>query len=231
MSTLGEDLRASLARVPLFQSLSEYDISSLAQLMECHTFKRGTVIFREGEEGKALYVVRSGVVKIASSTPGGDEIILAILSEGDFFGEMALLDTMPRSADAISLEASDLYILNRKEFLTFLWNNEAAIEAVLRALSLRLRKANDSLKDVSFMTIPARFAKKLLELCETHGLEEDGAVRIDLEIVQSDLAGMIGSTRESVNKELKVLRDKGVVSMEGKTIRVHNRARLRQRVH
>jgi len=161
----------------------------------------------------------------------GDEVILAIFSEGDFFGEMGILDGMPRSADAVALESSELYFLNRSDFLKFLKNNENAIQSILYSLSMRLRKTDDPLEDTCFLHISSRFAKKLVELAETYGRQEGNAIRIDLRLTQTDLASLVGSTRESINRELRVLREKGLVITTPNVIRIHNLEMLKRRIH
>ncbi len=219
-----------LKQVPLFRALSLENLNLLAQSLRHQTFKKGEVLFNKGDDGTALYVIKKGSVKITRSSPEGDEVILCILSEGDFFGEMALLDQLPRSADAVAFDQCEVLVLNRSDFLRFLWNNEHAIHTVLSSISMRLRKSSDLLEDTCFLNISERFAKKLVDLCETYGRQEDDAVRIDLHLVQKDLADMIGATRESVNKEMKILREKGLVTTTGSTIRVLNLERLRRRI-
>ena len=218
-----------LKEVPLFHSLTAKDTTRLGAVLSRRSLKKGEVVFRKGSEGDALYIVKNGSIKIALPSPDGEEMILALFSRGDFFGEMALVDGMPRSADAVALEPSDLFVLDRKGFLGFLKGNESAIQAILTALSLRLRKTDDLLEDTCFLNISARFAKKLVELAENHGRKEGKAVSIDLDLTQRDLASMVGATRESINKELRILREKGIVCTEGNNILIHNLERLSRR--
>ena len=119
---------------------------------------------------------------------------------------MAILDGMPRSADAVALEGTELLVVDRQDFMSFLKDNENAIQAILYSLSMRLRKTDDLLEDTCFLNISARFAKKLIELAEHYGQQSTTSILIDLEVTQSDLASMVGATRESINKELRVLR-------------------------
>ncbi|MBW2149779.1 MAG: Crp/Fnr family transcriptional regulator [Deltaproteobacteria bacterium] len=143
---------------------------------------------------------------------------------------MALLDDTPRSADAVALEPCELLVLNRTDFLAFLKDNEKAVQSVLYSLSMRLRKTDDLLEDTCFLNISARFAKKLVQLAEDYGHQDKDTTLIDLDLKQKDLAGMIGATRESVNKELRVLREKGLVSATGSKIRIHNLELLKRRM-
>jgi len=222
-----------LQGVELFQSLDSEDRKRLAASLRRRPLKKGEVLFRKGDEGSSLYIVRSGRVKIVLPSETGDEVSPAILSEGDFFGEMALLDGMPRSADAVALEPSELYALNRGDFISFLINNEDAIKSVFSYLSLRLRRTDDLLEDICFLTISTRLARRLAELAENYGQQEKAGepIEINLKLTQKDLASMVGVTRESINKELRVLREKGLVSTEGNTIQILDLERLRKRAH
>ncbi len=218
-----------LKEITLFKSIGQDYRKRLSSVLRRRSLKKGEVLFRKGDEGNVLYIVRKGSIKIVLPSKMGDEAVLAVFSAGDFFGEMALLDGMPRSADAVALEPSELLALNRNDFITFLGNNEEAMQAILSNLSMRLRKTDDSLEDAYFLNISARFAKKLVELAKTHGKRDGDIIQIDLRLSQKDLASMIGATRESVNKELRVLREKGLVSTEKGTLRILDLARLERR--
>ena len=220
-----------LRQVPLFHSLRPDDIELLSSSIRIQSLKKGDVLFRKGSEGTVLYIIKTGRVKIVLPSRTGDEVILAIFSETDFFGEMSLLDGIARSADAVALEACELLVLSRSDFLTFLMKNKSAIQAILASLSMRLRKTDDHLEDTCFLNISARFAKKLIELAETYNPEDDNSLLIDLDLTQSDLASMIGATRESVNKELRLLREKGLITTMGNRIRITNVERLKRRIH
>ena len=198
-----------LKEVNLFRSLYPEYRKRLATVLRRRSLKKGEVLFRKGDEGHILYIIRKGSIKIVLPSELGDEVVLAIFSEGDFFGELALLDEMPRSADAVTLEPSEVFALNRSDFIAFLHDNEEAMQAILSHLSMRLRKTDDFLEDTCFLNVSTRFAKKLVELAQTYGSREGDVIQIDLRLTQKDLAGMIGATRESINKELSVLREKG----------------------
>ncbi|HDM76480.1 MAG TPA: Crp/Fnr family transcriptional regulator [Deltaproteobacteria bacterium] len=220
-----------LRQVPLFQSLSKANTEKLAAVLRRQSLKKGEALFRKGAEGTTLYIIAEGAIKIVLPSRMGSEVILAIFSEGDFFGEMALLDGRPRSADAVALSPCEVLALNRRDFLAFLKNNEEAIRSILYSLSMRLRKTDDLLEDTCFLNISGRFAKKLVELADTYGRREGDTILIDLRLSQKDMASMVGATRESINKEFRVLREKGLVSVTESTIRIHNLERLKRRIH
>ena len=219
-----------LKQVPLFRSLRPEDSRHIAALLQKQTLRKGAVLFRNGEEGHSLYMITAGKIKIVRQSRDGDEMILAVLSTGDFCGEMVLLDGLPRSADAIAVEETHLYGLNRKDFLAYVMNNETAVKAILSALSKRLRKADDFLEDIFFLNVAARLAKKLIELAMSNGFRESENGPIKLSVTQKDLAGMIGTTRESVNKELRALREKNLISLAGSVLLIHNLEALKQRI-
>lgn len=220
-----------LSQIPLFENLGPEDLEDLSILLREQKVKKGDVLFRKKSEGTALYFVRQGAIKIVLPSRLGDERIVTIFTAGEFFGEMSLLDGMPRSADAVAVKESRVLILDRSDFLHFLKNNESAIKKILSTLSLRLRKTDELLEDLTFLNIPARFAKKLLEIGETFGQRDGDSVRVSLKLSQQELADMVGATRESINKELRVLREKGLVTVSDKNIHIHDINRLKRRIH
>ena len=219
-----------LKQVPLFRSLRTEDSRHIAALLQKQTLHKGDSLFRKGEEGHSLYMITAGKIKIVRQSRDGDEVILAVLSVGDFCGEMALLDGLPRSADAVAVEETHIYGLNRKDFLAYVMNNETAVKGILSALSKRLRKADDFLEDIFFLNVAARLAKKLIELAMSNGFREEDGGPIKLSVTQKDLAGMIGATRESVNKELRILREKNLISLSGNTIVIDDLEALKKRI-
>jgi CRP-like cAMP-binding protein len=220
---------AVLKEVPLFQSFRVEDQKHIASLLRTQSLKKGDTLFRKGDEGTTFYLIIRGGIKIVRTSRDGKEIILALLSNGDFFGEMALLDGLSRSADAVAIEPTQLYVLNRKDFLSFVMHNENVLQSIITSLSLRLRRTDDFLEDACFMNISSRLAKKLVELAETRGHQEGDTAHIELHLTQKQLAGMIGATRESINKALRVLREKGLASVSEDTIRIHDLKRLKRR--
>lgn len=217
-----------LGQIPIFSSLDEEDRTSLTERINRQSFPKGSVLFRRGEPGNALYIIIRGQIRIFSSTRQGNEITLALLGPGEFFGEMALLDGQPRSANAETTEETELHFLDRDNFFSFLMNKESALRAILCALSSRLRRTDDLLTEAYFLQISHRLARKLVELHERVATAEDALIPI--RVTQLELAGMIGATRESVNKELNILRKKGLVQISRNRITVLDLARLKRRI-
>jgi CRP-like cAMP-binding protein len=220
-----------LNKIPLFNSLSDSDLKSLSECVRLQSLKKGQTLFRKGDEGSSLYIIKQGTIKIVLPSRLGDEVIVTIFSEGDFFGEMALFDGKPRSADALAMESTKIYMLSRKDFLLFLHSNINAMESILSQLTKRLRDTDDFLEGTCFLNVSARLAKKLLDLAESYGRQDADSIYIDLDLTQKELGDMIGSTRESINKELKILRDKGLITMQENKIQIIDITRLKRRAY
>lgn len=218
-----------LRTIPLFESLSEENIAKLAALLRRMTIREGETLFREGDEGTALYIIHNGRVKISMSKLL-DKLTLAILGPGEFLGEMALLDGEPRSADAIAMEETQLYALNRRDFLAFLMNNDNAVHNIMTALSMRLRKTDNLLAEMCFLSLSARLAKRLVELSRpVQDSESDGTTHF-VKITQQELANALGVSRESINKELKTLRSRKILSTSRKSIKINDMEQLKRRM-
>ena len=219
-----------IKQIPLFAPLSPPDQEMLASLLRRRSIRKGDFLFHRGDEGTALYIICRGLIKIVVPTKRGDEVTLALLADGDFFGEMALLDELPRSADAVAMEETQLYVLNRSDFLSFLIHNEHAIRAIMQALSLRLRRTDDMVAEVCFLNVSARLAKRLVDLVESRYQRDKGDEKHDVSLTQRELASLVGVSRETINKELKILRQKGIVTTSRNSITICDLERLKNRI-
>ncbi len=198
-----------LAQVPLFAQLAAHDLDSLAAALRPHQYRAGEVVFHEGDAGTALYIIEEGEVKIVLGSPGGKEAVLSLLGRGDFFGELALLDGLPRSADAVAAAATRLQILNREDFLRLVAVHPGFAAGLLAALSRRLRRTDQLVHDAAFSDVRTRLIRVLLELAQSKGKPGTEGVVITSRLTQSDLADMVGATRESVNKWLRYYTQRG----------------------
>lgn len=219
-----------LSKTPLFAVLQEEDLEELAGATRTRTYERGDIICHKDDPGYTLYVIISGAVKISISSSEGDEIILAILTPGQFFGEMALFDEQPRSADAEAIQATEVLTVQREDLLRLLEKRpRMAITQLLKLLAQRLRATDELLQDAAFLDIPSRLAKRLLDLASTHGEKTPNGIRINLRLTQQDLASMIGARRENVNRALAYYQSRGWLSKEGGHFTILNEPQLRQR--
>jgi CRP/FNR family transcriptional regulator, cyclic AMP receptor protein len=219
-----------LANIPLFASVEPRALQALQGRMQRRSFDRGESIFFKGDDGDTLYVIVSGEVKIVLAAPDGQESILIVLGEGDFFGEMALFDAKPRSADAVAIGPTTTLTLHRREFEQFVRENPEVAFPIFRSLTARLRRTTHRLEDVMFLDLATRVAKKLLQLAAKHGVEMPRGVRIDLPLSQQELAEMVGATRPRVNEQLRRLAQDGLIEVDRQTITLLRPRDLRKRV-
>jgi CRP/FNR family transcriptional regulator, cyclic AMP receptor protein len=206
---------AALARCLLFAGLDDAGLAGLAAEMRARRFRRGEVLFHQGDPGDALFVVTRGAVKISLPNEEGDEAIIATVRDGEFFGELALLDGAPRSATATALEPTETLVLPRSRFRDLIASEPALRDALLGTLAAELRRLTTHVEELHFLDITGRLAARLTHLAESDGaVAVDGTVRLDAPLTQTDLASMIGATRQSVNKLLGLFADDGLLRLE-----------------
>jgi CRP/FNR family transcriptional regulator/CRP/FNR family cyclic AMP-dependent transcriptional regulator len=225
----GQDF-ALLQSVPFLSNLPAEDLAFLASGVRRRSFRRNEVVFHRDDPGTMLYVIRSGRVKISLQNEEGSEVTLALLGPGDFFGEMALLDDMPRSATATAQESTEVVTLGRDQFLSAVAQHPQIAAQVMAALSARLRNADQMIEDIVTRDISARLARKLVEIAEQHGTPVSDGIEVQAHLTQQDLASMVGATRESVNKVLRAYIVKGWVTSDGHRMVINNLDELRRRV-
>jgi CRP/FNR family transcriptional regulator, cyclic AMP receptor protein len=220
-----------LKQVPLFAGLEDEDIRELMSVAKRRTFRSGEVIFHREDPGQVLYVIKEGKVKISLISPDGQEISLVVFGKGECFGEFAILDGLPRSADAIAMEKVECYTLQRSDFHKAIMKNPKIAIQVMEVLSKRLRSTDQMVEDLIFLDVYGRVAKKLLELADTHGTKVENGIRIDVRLTQQELASMVGSSRESVNKVMGYFTDKNFISTDKHKITLHRIADLKRRIY
>jgi len=220
-----------LKQVPLFAGLEDEDIRELMSVAKRRTFRSGEVIFHREDPGQVLYVIKEGKVKISLISPDGQEISLVVFGKGECFGEVAMLDGLPRSADAIAMEKVECYTLQRSDFHKAIMKNPKIAIQVMEVLSKRLRSTDQMVEDLIFLDVYGRVAKKLLELADTHGTKVENGIRIDVRLTQQELASMVGSSRESVNKVMGYFTDKNFISTDKHKITLHRIADLKRRIY
>ena len=202
-------------------------LQAIARTLRARRFRRGEVLFHEGDPGDALFVVASGAVKVVVPSEDGEEAILATLRRGDFLGELALLDGAPRSASAIALEATETLALPRDQFRALVASEPAIRDALLASVAAELRRLTTHVAELHFLDLTGRLASRLTRLAEEHGERQpNGEIRLDAPLTQTDLAAMIGATRQSVNKLLGEFEADGLLRMERDSIVVPDLARL-----
>ena len=222
---------AALEQVKLFAGLAAEDLVALAANLQRRRYGKGQFIFQQGDPGLCLYLVESGKVKIASFSSEGKGLVLNLLGPGDFFGELALLDGEPRSADAVAQEPCQLLLLQRDDFMDFLEARPHVAIKLLATVSRRLRHTTQQAEDIIFFDLPARLARVLLELAEAERTSVEGEWVIASRPTQAELAEMVGATRESVNKWLGAYEEQGLVRRERNQLVILQPEALRKRIY
>jgi len=218
-------LAEHLRRYPLFAKLPDTELTSLAERARTRAFKRGETLFRKDDPGTHLYVMLDGAVKIALPGEFGQEALVAIMRQGDHFGELALFDGSPRSASATALDDTRAALLARDDFLAFLETHPAAVRVVLDALAKTIRRLSDRVEDLIFLDVPSRVAKYLLDLAQ-----QDGSDKLELTLTQDELAAFIGASRVSVNRVLGDLERRDIIEIRRRHIVVRDRDRLAKEI-
>jgi CRP/FNR family cyclic AMP-dependent transcriptional regulator len=208
---------ASLQSSALFGGADPAALGGLARQLRRRRFRRNEIIFHQGDPGDALHLVSSGAVKIVLPSAEGEEAIIATLRSGDFFGELAILDGAPRSATAVSLEASETWTLSRDLFHELLDRDAGLRDSLLAGLAGELRRLTRQVEELHFLDLAGRLAMRLARLAREAD-PDTTEVRLDWPYTQSDLAAMIGGTRQSVNKLLAGLVDRDLVIIERDTL-------------
>jgi CRP/FNR family cyclic AMP-dependent transcriptional regulator len=216
---------ASLRRCALFENVRDEALRDVVSRLRRRHFRRNEVIFHQGDPGDSLHVVSDGAVKIVLPSAEGEEAIIATLRPGDFFGELALLDGAPRSATAVALDACETLTLPRDVFRELLDQDPGLRDALLEGLARELRRVTGQVEELHFLDLAGRLAMRLSRLARDTDPASD-VVRLDWPYTQSDLASMIGGTRQSVNKLLSELVVAGLVVMERDTILIPSVAAL-----
>ncbi|MCU0483991.1 MAG: Crp/Fnr family transcriptional regulator [Chloroflexi bacterium] len=224
-STEPSFVQAVLRSCALFKVVDDATLALVAASLRTRRFRRHEVIFHAGDPGDSLFIVESGSVKIVLASPEGDEAIIATLHRGDYFGELAVLDGAERSATAVAFEPTQLWALSRGPFLGLVETQPGLRAALLTSLAGELRRLTRHVEELHFLDLPGRLAARLVELAR----EADPAgreVHLPWPYTQSDLAAMIGGSRQSVNRLLADLTDEGLLRVERDAIVIPDVAAL-----
>lgn len=217
-----------LRSVPIFQRLHDEHLRFLGAKLGQHHYARSATIFHQGDVGDELHLIVAGQVRIYTISELGQELSVRIFAEGAFFGELALLDGRPRSATAEAMRPTTTLTLHRSAFLQAIEAFPGIAISVLEELSGRLRATNTYVEHLATHSAAQRVVRTLIELADQHGIVERDATRINLHLTQNDLASLVGTTRETVNRVLSGLREQGLVRIERAQLSVINLPALEQ---
>jgi len=217
------DKLAILRNHSLFGRLPPAAIEHLGSYVKRRSLPRGTAIFAKGDPGSGLMGVLAGSVKISVQSADGRDIVLGIMHEGDIFGEIALLDGHPRTADATAMTDCELMVIERRDFVPFLRSQADLTIQIIEILCSRLRRTTEQVQDVTFLNLPTRLAKALLRLTAD---AEQPASSSKVTITQREISQIIGRSRESTNKQLRIWAKHGWVRLERGAVTVLHRDKL-----
>ena len=217
-----------LRNVPIFSDLKDNDLNIIADKMVSRSYDKGKMILLEQSQGETFFIIKSGAVKVTRQSDDGREVILAILGESDFFGEMSLLDGEGRSAHIVSNEDSEVLTLSRSDFLDCLETYPKIAIALLEELAIRLRKSDQHIESLSLSDSEHRIAITLIRFAQELGTIKKGEVTIKNLPFQQDIANMAGTSRETVSRTIKLLEEKNLVKKNKKDLIIFNFDEFRQ---
>ncbi len=224
------DRKAFLSTVPLFSGAPERALEVAASVVRPRSFEDGSVLFREGEVGDALYLLAGGLVKLSKVDLGGHEKTLALLQPPEFFGEMALLGHATRSATALALSKVQTLMLFRDDFERLLTAYPTVNLNLTTTLANRLRGMDDEAQVLSYKDAPGRVAYVLLRLYRSGVVELDGSQAV-VRLTHQDLANLAGTSRETVTRALKALEQEGVIETRPKEVTILDADGLEEVLH
>ena len=209
-----------LQSVSIFWDLNEGELGHIADKMVAKHFENGNYIFLEDSEGEQCFFVLEGSVKVTRLSKDGREVILAMLNEGDFFGEMSLLDGESRSANVIALEKTKVLTLDRNDFIAVVNDYPQIAVQLLKELARRLRKSDRQIASLSLSDAEKRIALSIIRFADEQGVIQNGKVSIPKTPIQQDIANMAGTSRETVSRALGLLEKENLIERNGRELMI-----------
>ena len=206
--------REALLGSAFFRSMRHEEIDEILGFAIERRFARGTTLFSKGDPGTSMMAVLTGRLRAVNVSAEGKEVILNVIGPGEIVGEIALLDGTPRSSDVVVVEDTTAMVVERRDFLPFLLRHDSLVERLLVVLCDRLRRTSGALEEIALFDLPARLARLLVKLAADYGKpHESGGTRIGMKLSQRDLSSLVASTRESINKQLRIWRQAGTIDL------------------
>jgi CRP/FNR family transcriptional regulator, cyclic AMP receptor protein len=218
--------REMLANTPLFSSVQPELLDELAAKAKMVKVEAREILFSKGDPGDRLYLVATGMIRIGVLSADGREVTYGLIKPGQLFGEIAVLDGKERSADATAMDSTELIALERKDVHAFLHKHPAQALHLIEVLCDRIRKADDQLEDLVFLSLPSRLAKHLLMLEQNLGTKAKAGGPSTIKLSQQEIADHLGISRESVNKVLSKWEQAGIVTLGRGQITLNKTAAL-----
>jgi len=217
MADLNAEARRKILRgVSLFSRLAEPDIDAIASVATTKRLAERDELFHKGDEGRQLYVVASGRLKVITTSDMGDDVIFCLVDPGEVVGEVALLIDRERTATVVAMKPSELIVIDRRDFQQLLRTRPEVAMSMLSVLAERLARISEFVEDTQFLNLPVRLAKKVIELAHRHGRSDEKGKRVELDVKlsQEEWGDLVGTTRESINKQFREWAESGLISAE-----------------
>lgn len=208
-----DDTRNLLADIELFRGLTATQLEWVAQRAHRRVFEAGRNVLTIEQPGEAVYIILHGTVKIHIEQ-GERDVIISILGAGDLLGEMSLIDSVGRSASAVTLEDSLMLWMDRMTFSYMLDNFTPVARNLVRILSSRVRLSDQLIQALATLDVNGRVARQLLAFAEKYGREKDGATQIRIVLTQSDIADLVGASRKRVNQAMVLFKERGLIDTD-----------------
>ncbi|MDH5473517.1 MAG: Crp/Fnr family transcriptional regulator [Gammaproteobacteria bacterium] len=206
-------MHETLKHTPLFVSLPNDELEKLATKTNTKTYKKNTVVVSKDDHTDSLYIILEGNIKIYLDDEQGKEVIINIMSAGEYFGELALISGKPRSANVMAMAPCKLAIISKADFMECLTNNPSLSFNIIQALIDQVHNLTENISSLALLDVYGRIVQTL----NKNAVEKDGK-RMTNPMTHQDIANMIGSSREMVSKILKDLRVGGYITTDGKSI-------------
>lgn len=223
---MDHDVKRILSDHFLLKHLSSVELDRLSRLAFTRPYKTNEPVFLKGDDGTAMMAILKGRVRVCSYSADGREVVLNIMTAGQVFGEIAMIDGGPRTADVFAMEPTELLVLSRRDFLPFLERNPSVAVKLLEVMCQRLRWTSSQVEDFFFLDLKSRLAKRLLQLAAIGRRHADPSSGIDVQVSQQLLANMIGTSREAVNKQLRIWEGAGLIELKRGSITILDSAAL-----
>ncbi len=209
-----------LKRIPMFAQLDISDLEKIAKLCVSKIYRKDQIILVEEDVGSSMFLIRHGRVKVSRVSDDGREVILSILEDGDFFGELSLLDGKARSASVTAIENSEVLLLRRGDLLRLLEEYPQIAIGLLKELAARIRRSDTQIKSLSLQDAMGRVASSLIMFAEDHGRRNKQEMIIPRIPLQQDLANMSGTSRETISRVFKYLEDEKLIVRNGRRLSI-----------
>lgn len=216
-----------LKKIPAFTNLEASDLLKINEVTIERNFRKGSIIFMEGDTGEAFFFINSGKVKIYKTTPDGRELIFAILTEGDVFAEVTLFNDINYPASAEVLEDVSLGMIRNKDLERLVSLHSELALPIIKVLSRKLFNSQQKVKELALGDTFMRTAQTIIKLAEEHGKKTEVGIEVRLDISRQELANMIGTARETVSRALSQFKKEGSIDISGKNIIVKDMQKLK----